>query len=286
MVGIDNRLPKIGVDSNYKVTGIDSYGTKVEKQISLRRDASSLAQISLPELKPVSMKQLGTRDAVAIVIGVADYKNLPKAEFANDDARVFYDYAVRGFGIKPENIKLLVDSDADEIEIIKTFKTWLPSRVKSTTDVYVFYSGHGLPTQDGQGLLLLPPRADRDFIARTSIQFQEINNDIQATKPKSVTIFIDACYSGQTRSGESLTRSYPNGNIYTGEFKNGMREGVGSLNIVVLGQSDNSTIRSSEPSVYVGLFANGKLNGRGKMYLQNGQIIDGLYKDNILIKNY
>jgi hypothetical protein len=204
---IINRLPKIGVDSNYKVTGIDGYGSKVEKQISLRRDASSSSQISFPELKPVSLKRVGIRDAVAIVIGVADYKNLPKAEFANDDARVFYDYAVRGFGIKPENIKLLVDSDADEIEIIKTFKTWLPSRVKPTTDVYVFFSGHGLPTQDGQGLLLLPPRADRDFISRTSIQFQEINNDIQAAKPKSVTIFMDACYSGQTRGGESLIAS-------------------------------------------------------------------------------
>jgi hypothetical protein len=46
---------------------------------------------------------------VAIIIGIADYKNLPRADYANDDARAFYDYAIRGLGVRAENIKLLVD---------------------------------------------------------------------------------------------------------------------------------------------------------------------------------
>ncbi len=64
-----------------------------------------------------------------------------------------------------------------------------------------------MPTSDGLGLYLLPYRADRDFISKTAIQFQEINIDIQAAKPKSVTIFMDACYSGQARGGETLIAS-------------------------------------------------------------------------------
>jgi hypothetical protein len=54
---------------------------------------------------------------------------------------------------------------------------------------------------------LLPYRADRDLISKTAVQFQEINFDIQAAKPKSVTIFMDACYSGQARGGETLIAS-------------------------------------------------------------------------------
>jgi len=120
---------------------------------------------------------------------------------------VFYDYAIRGLGIRSENIKLLVDADAGQGEILKTFKTWLPARVRATTDVYVYYSGHGLPSADGQTLYLLPQQADRDLIEDTAVAQSRINAAIQATKPKSVTIFLDSCYSGAARSGQSLIAS-------------------------------------------------------------------------------
>jgi hypothetical protein len=200
------RLAPAGRESQLRIVVRDAKGNVATKSISISRSLAD-SKTNYAQLNPAGIKRQPEKDAVAIVIGIADYRSLPKAEFANEDARVFYDYAIRALGVKPENIKLLVDGDAEEVEIIKAFKTWLPSKVKSSTDVYVYYSGHGLPTQDGQGLYLLPPRADRDFIARTSIQFQEINLDIQATKPKSVTIFMDSCYSGQARSGETLIAS-------------------------------------------------------------------------------
>ncbi|MEN9341971.1 MAG: hypothetical protein RIQ54_227, partial [Candidatus Parcubacteria bacterium] len=198
-----NRIARAGQDTKLDIVAKDIYGNSDKKTITVSRNILESKTVYAP-LNPAQVRRQTDRDAVAIIIGISNYKTLPKAEFANDDARVFYDYAIRALGVKPENTKLLVDADAEDVEIIKTFKTWLPSRVKPTTDVYVYYSGHGLPTQDGQGLYLLPLRADRDFISRTSIQFQEINTDIQAAKPKSVTIFMDACYSGQARSGETL----------------------------------------------------------------------------------
>ena len=140
-------------------------------------------------------------------MGIADYRSLPRAEFANDDARVFYDYAIRALVIRPENIKLLVDGDSEEAEILKTFRTWLPSRLKSTTEVFIFFSGHGLPTPDGKGLYLVPSRADRAVIDDTAIPFSKINAALMVAKPKYVTIFLDTCHSGQARSGETFTAS-------------------------------------------------------------------------------
>jgi hypothetical protein len=160
--------------------------------------------LMLVALNPAQIKKKPERDAVAVVIGVSDYKNLPPADFANNDARVFYDYAVRALGVKPENIRLLVDGEADQGEIYRAFRIWLPSRVRENTDVFVYYSGHGLPTADGQGFYLLPQRADRDFIDKTAITQQEINSFLQSAKPKSVTIFLDSCYSGQIRTGQTL----------------------------------------------------------------------------------
>jgi hypothetical protein len=204
--------------------------------------------IKYAELNPTLVKNQSNKDAVAIVIGIADYKNLPRADYANDDARAFYDYAIRGLGVRAENIKLLVDGDAGQEEIYKAFKTWLPSKVRSSTDVYVFYSGHGLPTADGKGLYLLPQLTDRDLISKTAIQMQEVISDIQSTKPKSVTLFLDACYSGQSRTGESLIVSARPISIKS-------ESRIFPENFTVITASQNDQISSSNPDLKHGIFS-------------------------------
>jgi hypothetical protein len=201
------RIARAGQVTQLIVFAEDVYGNIDTKTISVNRKISSSSQVRYAELNPAQIKSQPSRDAVAIIIGIADYKNLPRADYANDDARAFYDYAIRGLGVKAENIKLLVDADAGQGEIYKAFKTWLPIRVKATTDVYVYYSGHGLPANDGQSLYLLPQLADRDLIEETAIAQNKINAVIKAAKPKSVTIFLDSCYSGAGRSGQTLLAS-------------------------------------------------------------------------------
>jgi hypothetical protein len=199
-------IARAGLRTTFNITATDVYGNTDTRTITVSRQLVESKAI-YAALNPTKVKRQPERDAVAVVIGISDYRSLPKAEYANDDARAFYDYAIRALGVKPENIKLLVDVDAEEAEILKTFRTWVPSRVKSTTDVYVYYSGHGLPTPDGKGLYLVPPRADREVIDDTAIPFSKINSALQMAKPRSITIFLDACYSGQARTGEVLVSS-------------------------------------------------------------------------------
>ena len=133
---------------------------------------------------------------------------MAKADFANADAQDFYDYASRALGIKLENIKLLVDDGADDAEIYRALQNWLPLKVKKgKTEVFVFFSGHGLPSQDGKSLYFLPWGVDKDFVEKTAINQQEIIASLQAVQPKSVTMFIDSCYSGQAKGGETLLAS-------------------------------------------------------------------------------
>jgi hypothetical protein len=206
------------------------------------------SKVTYPQLNPDRVKRQPERDAVAVIIGISNYKSLPKAEFAKDDAQVFYDYAIRALGVKPGNIKLLMDEQADAEEIYTAFKTWLPARVKSTTDVYVFYSGHGLPTQDGSGLYWLPQRANRDLISKTGILLSEVNNDIQASKPKSVTIFMDACYSGQARGGETLVAS-------ARPIALKSQPTTFPSNFTVISASQADQISSSSPELQHGIFS-------------------------------
>jgi hypothetical protein len=202
------RVARVGQDTQFTVTAVDIIGNTDSTTVTVARQAVSSSSNQSAHLKPENIKRAAPRDAVAIIIGIQNYKRVPKAEFANNDAKEFYEYAIRGLGIKPENIKLLIDEEADELEIVKAFENWLPLQVtKNKTDVYVFYSGHGLPSPDGQSLYFLPYGVDKQYLSRTAVGQKEVVALLTASKPKSVTMFIDACYSGQTRGGETLLAS-------------------------------------------------------------------------------
>ena len=241
------RVARVGQETKFTIAGVDVNGNTDTKTISVSRTVVE-SKVTYPPLSPDRIKRQPDRDAVAVIIGISNYKSLPKAEFAKDDAQVFYDYAIRALGVKPGNIKLLMDEQADAEEIYTAFKTWLPARVKSTTDVYVFYSGHGLPTPDGTGLYWLPQRANRDLISKTGILISEVNSDMQASNPKSVTIFMDACYSGQTRGGETLLASVRPIALRS-------QSTTFPANFTVISASQADQISSSSPELQHGIFS-------------------------------
>ncbi len=244
---IIKKVARAGQETKFTVIATDINGNKDTKVITVTRQVVESA-VKYAQLNPAQVKKQPERDAVAIIIGIAKYETLPIAEFANDDARAFYDYAIRGLGVKPENIKLLVDEGAREAEILKTFRTWLPSRVKSSTEVFVFYSGHGLPTPDGSGLYLLPLHADREVIDDTAIPFAKINDAILMAKPKSVTVILDACYSGQTKAGQTLVAS---ARPLTLKAQNSFFP----PNFTVISASQSDQISSSSPDLQHGIFS-------------------------------
>jgi hypothetical protein len=201
------RVARVGVTNTITITAKDIYGNTDTKTISVARQAVD-SRPTFARLNPASIKPQASRDAVAIIIGIQNYKLIPKAEYASQDAQVFYDYASRALGIKQENIKLLLDDDGDVSGILTAFQEWLPLKVrKGKTDVYVFYSGHGLPGADGKSLYFLPVGTNKNLLAKTAISQQEIVAGLKAAQPKSVTMFIDSCYSGQIRTGETLLAS-------------------------------------------------------------------------------
>jgi hypothetical protein len=77
------------------------------------------------------------------------------------------------------------------------------------------------------------------------------------------------------------TFTYPNGNIYRGEFHRGMRDGIGALVIKAQGVSDGNNILSKEPSIYIGQFQGNRLNGHGVWITASGAAYAGTFVNNI-----
>tara|TARA_Y100000310_G_scaffold100825_1_gene98714 strand:- start:278 stop:1990 length:1713 start_codon:yes stop_codon:yes gene_type:complete len=156
------------------------------------------------ELKP-TLKGIRDNKRVAIIIGVESYEKLPevKALYANNDAEMFKNFANRSLGIRPSNIKVLIDSKARKMDIIETLKLWLPKKITpNQTELFVFFSSHGYPSEEG--LYLIPQDGDPRLLEESALSHKYIIDRIVKAKPKSVTMFIDACYSGRSKTGKVL----------------------------------------------------------------------------------
>ena len=109
-----------------------------------------------------------------MIIGIENYQKTQKASFANLDAEFFYEYSKNVFGVKDENIKLLVNDQASLIDTLGALNKWLPEKKKKNkTELIVYFAGHGLASSDGEELYILPQDGDSDLLART--EYQELN---------------------------------------------------------------------------------------------------------------
>ena len=202
-------IPSGGID--VQITVYDLKGLSTTETVRLERIKRTQTVSRLAAVNPlVGPKQKPSRDRVALIIGVEDYARAPSADYASGDATMFADYAREKLGIADNNIKTLSDTGASKAEILRALKVWLPKAVKpDTTDLYVFYAGHGMPTADGTSAYLVPYDGDIQLLEDTAISRKRFFDEISATKPRTATFFFDNCYSGATRSEQQLLAARP-----------------------------------------------------------------------------
>ena len=199
------------VDETVTIIAIDQWGNRSkEKIVNIIIDTERVADLDqLEKLNPNKLKfNHLTKDKVAIVIGIEKYGRTAEATYANSDAKYFYEYARLVFGIPQKNIKLLIDNDANLIQSLGVLNKWLPSKInKNRTELIIFFAGHGLASNDGKELYLLPQDSDPDLLDRTALSRNELFKNILKLKPKKVTMFLDTCYSGVSRNEKTLLAS-------------------------------------------------------------------------------
>ena len=194
------------------IIAFDKKGNKASLNLRLNRDKIKEASGPLfASLNPAGKRAVKNNDALALIIGVANYERTPaKAAFADKDAQIFYDYALLKLGIPAQNIKELVNTNADEVDVRLAVKDWIARTTKQgKTDIYVFFAGHGLADQTGEQMYLLPHDGEPRLLEDTAISRGQLFSDISAANPRSVTVFLDTCYSGTTRGKDMLIASRP-----------------------------------------------------------------------------
>jgi Caspase domain len=153
-------------------------------------------------------------DAVAVIIGNGSYRNgVPSVEFSGRDAEAMKLVAVKTLGLDSSNILFLKDATRGQMDEVfgtdKDYKgkLWRTIDPDGRSDVYVFYSGHGVPgTNEVEGTFLLPIDGDPNHASLNGYPLKQLYKNLSELKTKSVTVFLDACFSGQAadQSGTPL----------------------------------------------------------------------------------
>ena len=81
---------------------------------------------------------------------------------------------------------------------------WLARRAAADSDVFVFFAGHGVSTADRFDPYLLPADGDPDYLGQTALPLARIVDWLAALDVRSTSLFVDACFSGRTRGGDTL----------------------------------------------------------------------------------
>lgn len=160
-------------------------------------------------IRDISVAPTGQRiysNAVAVVIGSEKYEDtaIPRAPYAKRDAEVMSKYFKHTLGV--DNVILLTDEDVTSMELKKIFDSQrgrLSRLVQpGQTDVFVFYSGHGVPKADGSDVQLIPYDVAKDWISDDGFSLNRMYDNLASLDAKSVTVILDACFSGGSRPSD------------------------------------------------------------------------------------
>lgn len=143
-------------------------------------------------------------DAVAVVIGISRYENkdVPRVDYARRDAATVKEYLIRTLGFDAKNIIELYDEEATLSRLNSVFRTKLKNVVApGKSDVFVFFSGHGVPDVSKKEPYLAPYGLDPADIDNTGFILKDLYEQLAKIDAKSITVAIDSCFSGSSERG-------------------------------------------------------------------------------------
>ena len=143
--------------------------------------------------------------------------------FAHNDADAFLAFVVDVLGFDPENIIDLRDTSKAQLEAAfgndRSHEgiLWSYLDPRGTSDVVVFYSGHGVPSLKDERGYLLPVDADPNIPEINGFPVDLLYENLGKLAARSIAVYLDACFSGnshggaliQSTSGLGITQKLP-----------------------------------------------------------------------------
>ena len=197
---------------SYELEKSDLTETPVSERVPVSSSAEAEASPFLSNFNfPKSRWMAKNADAVAVVIGNQTYahKDIPPVSYALNDALAMKKYLIESLGYKDGNVITKNNASKATLEMIFGTKSnhrgMLYNYIKpKKSDVFIYYSGHGSPDPVTQKAYLVPTDCNPVMMDLTAYPLDVLYGNLPKIEAKSITVVIDACFSGGTSTGKWL----------------------------------------------------------------------------------
>lgn len=176
----------------------------IAKNYSNPTTDNSYAKVSISDVDTdIPITNRSNDNTFAVIIANNDYKKVAKVDNAENDGRIFAEYCNKVLGIPQSHIRthynVTYGELLDAVEDIKAIAT----AKRGNLDIIFYYAGHGVPNEQTKSAYILPIDADGKQM-RLCYSLSELYSELSTMKANNTIVFLDACFSGATRSSNEM----------------------------------------------------------------------------------
>lgn len=171
---------------------------------------------------------------LAVVVGIAKYKNGKSLNFTDDDAYRVYAFlkSPEGGAIPDRQIKLLIDEEATRDNILNAMNQMFSAATKHDMILF-FFSGHGAP-----GMLFPHDVSD----SATVLLNDEIVQTLRSSPARYKLCIVDACHSGTLRADSATVAAKGSGNDAIRNYYDALRKSKGGMVLLSSSKPEEKSI--------------------------------------------
>lgn len=137
-------------------------------------------------------------DTYCVIIANEKYEDIPEVAYASRDGEIFKEYCIKTLGIPAKQIKTFIDASYTDIKRAMNWVETIDNVTEGNSRIIFYYAGHGLPSENDKNAYLIPTDGFPKDIT-TCYKLSELYSRLGKLKSQSVTVFLDACFSGVER---------------------------------------------------------------------------------------
>lgn len=174
-----------------------------EKEINTKNQDIKIASISSDIDKNIPEAISSNSNTFAIVIANETYNKEANVPYAVNDGNIFKEYCRNCLGIPEKNIHLITNATLNDIRHEVKWIQDVAEVYKGDAKIIFYYAGHGIPDEKSKNAYLLPTDGYGSDVA-TGYSLENLYKTFGSLPSKSITVFLDACFSGAKRDGNML----------------------------------------------------------------------------------
>jgi hypothetical protein len=180
--GVENYKGGIGLNKTKKILSV---GSKVDVKIPIN-----------PKVNNRYALIIGNEDYTSYQSGLSSEQNV---DFAENDAKIFKEYALSTLGVKEDNLYFLANATAGQMKQRISLVTEIIKQVGSDAELIFYYAGHGYPDELTKVPYLIPVDISANDIS-SAINLSDLYKTLSESQAKRITVFLDACFTGGARA--------------------------------------------------------------------------------------